>query len=746
MNPQGTQRLGAQPQRSPVPTFSTARTARRLAHAGLLATAGMVAACGGAPETAASPTGLTPPHTRMAADVDAYHGVRVADPYRWLEDQDSPEVLAWADVQNAFVEAHLQSVAGPREEIRRRLTELWDFPRHSAPSQHGPYWMFRKNDGLQNQSAVYVTRDLDSPAEVLLDPNTLSADGTVALGGWSPSEDGRLVAFATSASGSDWKNWFVLDTETGNRLSDSLEWTKFTTAAWTHDNAGFFYQRYPAPADGEVYEASNRSPQLCYHRIGTKQSADEVVYERPDQPDWSFWPRVTDDGRYLIVSIGLGTDRRNRVAYLDLEAKEAGVQPLLMEFDASYGFIGSEGPRFFFHTDNGAPNSRIVVVDTSQPRATDESEAVEEPWTEVVPERDHKLERVGIFGGEFVATYLEDAKHTVRRIALDGTEVGVVELPEIGSVTSIEGKPDSRTLHFEFSSFTRPTTVFAYDMDAGARSVWREPDLSYDPNDFVSRQVGFQASDGARILLFLVHRKDFEFDGQTPTYLYGYGGFNISLTPRFSVPNLVWVERGGLFAQAILRGGGEFGEQWHTAGMLQNKERVFEDFLECADYLLRNDYTSTPNLAIGGRSNGGLLVGATLNRDPSKFGAAIPEVGVMDMLRYHEFTIGWAWAPEYGRSDDPEMFPVLHRYSPLHNVDPDAAYPPVLVMTGDHDDRVLPGHSYKYAAAMQKAHPDAPTLLRVQRASGHGAGKPVRMLIDEAADRWAFLVWALGAR
>lgn len=686
--------------------------------------------CSGAPEFAA----MDRPTTPTEPVEDTYHGVAVADPYRWLEDQDAPRVLDWAGRQNDYTEAYLSQV-GSREAIRDRLTELWNFERFGVPRRYGDVWVYSKNDGLQDQSVFYAADGPAADGRILLDPNGLSSDGTASLNQFSVSKHGRWAAVGISKSGSDWVTWRTMEVASGAFESEELVWSKFSGAAWTHDEAGFFYQSYPAPAEGEVYEASNRNPQLRYHRVGTEQSEDRVVYERPDAPNQGFGATITDDGRYAIVRIWEGTDRRNRIAYIDLEDENWAVRPLLMDFDASYDFVGSREATFYFVTDHAAPNRRLIAVDLDRPQP--------EHWVEVIAEREAKLNGAGIFGGQWIAEYLVDASDALVRFDFDGDELGKVELPGIGSVSGLSGKPDEPVVRFSFESFIEPRSVYAHDLASGESRVLRSPELAYDPSDFVTERVAFQASDGARLAMFLVHRRGMRLDGRNRTYLYGYGGFNISLTPRFSVPNLVWIERGGLFVQATLRGGGEFGEPWHRAGMLANKQRVFDDFAECADYLIRNDYTSPDRLAIGGRSNGGLLVGATLNQHPERFGAAIPEVGVMDMLRYHTFTIGWAWASEYGRSDDPEMFPVLRAYSPLHNVRSDVVYPPTMVMTGDHDDRVLPGHSYKYAAALQAAQPDADILLRVQMNSGHGAGKPVRMLIGEATDRWAFLERAL---
>jgi prolyl oligopeptidase len=692
----------------------------------------LVAACvvPHTPPSAAS----APPVTRSTPVVDLYGGTPVVDRYRWLEDQDSEEVLGWADRQNTHTEAFL-SGSSEREELRDRLTELWNFERFGAPSRHGTHWVWSRNDGLQNQAVLYAGTAPWTEERVLLDPNALSADGTVALGATSFSEDGTRMAFSTSSAGSDWVTWQVLDVATGEVLPDRLEWSKFSGAAWTHDGAGFFYQSYPAPEEGKVYEATTVGARLCYHRIGTAQSDDAVVYERPDEPSWGFAPTVTDDGRHAIISVWSGTDTRNRVAVIDLSDPTFAVRPLLFDFDGSYDFIETVGDEVLFVTDVDAPNGRILAVSLADPTAR----------REIVAESKDKLQGASILGGELIVSYLVDAHDELHRLALDGTPIGVVTLPGVGAVSQLSGRRADRTLHILFSSFTRPGSVYAFDMDAGELTEVRSPSLPFDPDAFVVRQVGFQGEDGTPLKMFLVHRRDLRLDGKNPTLLYGYGGFDVSLTPRFSVQTLVFCERGGVYAQATLRGGGEYGQDWHEAGMLDQKQNVFDDFVSCARYLIRNDYTRPAHLAINGGSNGGLLVGACLVQHPELFGAAIPEVGVLDMLRYHEFTIGWAWAPEYGRADDAAMFPVLRAYSPLHNVVDGGRYPPTLVMTGDHDDRVLPGHSYKFAARLQAAQgAEAPILLRVSRKAGHGAGKPTTIRIQEAVDRLAFLGLTVG--
>jgi prolyl oligopeptidase len=694
----------------------------------------LLAACSSTDAPDHAPPAFVPPATRQVEVFDDYHGTSIPDPYRWLEDQDGAEVRGWVEAQNELTGRFLAGIP-ERESIRARLTELWNHERIGPPSRQGPLWVWSRNDGLQNQSVLYRGAQPFQGGEVLLDPNTLSSDGTVALGGASFSEDGRWLAYSLSRSGSDWREWHVLEVATGRRTGDRLEWSKFSGATWNGDGSGFFYQRYRAPAEGETYEAENKAPQLCFHRLGTPQSQDLVVYERPDQPEWSFGATLGDDKRHLIVSIRQGTDRRNRIAWIDLE-QGMDVQPLLMEFDASYGFLGNDGRKLYFVTDRDAPRRRIVAISLDAPAP--------EQWQTVVPERPDSIDSASLFGDRIVVTYLHDAHHRVAVFRTDGQFERELPLPGIGAVGGFGGRRSDPEGWFSFTSFTTPPEVWRYDPAAGTVARAWQPTVPFDPTAFETRQVFLQSRDGTRLPMFVVHRKGIRLDGSHPTYLYGYGGFNVSLTPSFSVARLVWIELGGIYAQPTLRGGGEYGEQWHRAGMLENKQRVFDDFLAAAEYLVRNDYTQPARLGIGGGSNGGLLVGAAMVQRPELFGAAVPEVGVMDMLRYHKFTIGWAWAPEYGRSDDAAMFPVLRAYSPLHNIRPGVEYPATLVMTGDHDDRVLPGHSYKFAATLQQAQtgPD-PILIRIETKAGHGAGTPTTKLIDAATDRWAFLRWAL---
>ena len=683
---------------------------------------------------------ITYPPARKGDVVDDYHGTKVADPYRWLEDVDSPETRSWVEAENRVTFAYLEQIP-ERERIRRRLTALWDYPKYGAPFKKGGRYFFFKNSGLQNQAVLYTQSALTAEPEILLDPNTLSADGTVALSILAFAEDGRTMVYGTSGSGSDWQEFRVRDVTTKQDKSDHLKWIKFSGAAWTHDGAGFFYSRYPEPAQGaDAMLDVNRNQKVYYHKLGTDQSADRLIYERPDHPDWGFGVEVSADGRYAVYQVWLGTDRRNRVYYQDLgdpkkPRLDAPVVRLLDEFDASYGFVGNSAALFFFQTDNAAPRSRIIAVDTRKPQPS--------AWRELVAQAPDPIEGSQIIHNTFVVRYLHDAASQLRLFGLDGKPVGggEVKLPTLGSIASVTGEPRDDEMFYAFTSFLYPTTIFRHDFKTGASTVFKAPEIAFDAAGYETVQVFYRSKDGTRAPLFLTYKKGLKRDGSNPTYLYAYGGFNVNMTPGFSIGVLGWLEMGGVYAQAVLRGGSEYGEEWHQAGMLDRKQNVFDDFIAAAEYLIAEGYTSPPKLAIGGGSNGGLLIGAVLNQRPELFGAALPAVGVMDMLRFHKFTIGWAWVTEYGSADSVAQFPALLRYSPIHNMKPGTKYPPTLVTTADHDDRVVPGHSFKYAATLQatQAGP-APVLIRIETKAGHGAGKPTAKIIEEQTDRWAFLV------
>src|SRR5213595_2058713 len=694
-----------------------------------------VLASGAASTPAVAQTIQYPPAPKSDV-VDDYHGTKVSDPYRGLEDPDAPATRAWIEAENRLTEAYLAGIPA-RERIRERLRRLWDYPKYGAPFHKAGRYFYFKNDGLQNQSVLYTQAALTGAPAVLLDPNLLSADGTVALSTLAASEDGRLVAYGTSASGSDWEEFRVRDVATGRDLPDHLRWIKFSGASWTKDGAGFFYSRYPQPGDKALSDV-NRFQKVYYHRLGTEQTQDVLIYERPDQPDWGFNAEVTDDGRYAVLHVWLGTDRRNRVYYLDLKSPKrprvtGEVVRLLDDFDASYRFIGNDGPVFYFLTDLAAPRKRVLAIDTRPPdRAR---------WREVIPQSEDVLEGVRIIHNLFVANYMHDAHSRLRLFALDGRPLKDIDLPTLGAVASISGERKDDEMFFAFTSFLYPTTIFRYDFTSGATSVFKAPAIDFDPSGYESKQVFYTSKDGTRVPMFITHKKGIKLDGTNPTYLYGYGGFNISLTPSFSVSLLAWLEMGGVYAMPNLRGGGEYGEDWHQAGMHEQKQNVFDDFIAAAEYLIAQRYTSPAKLAIGGGSNGGLLVGAAITQRPELFGAALPAVGVMDMLRFHKFTIGWAWVTEYGSADSAAQFPYLYKYSPLHNIKPGTRYPATLITTADHDDRVVPGHSFKFAATIQAAQAGPqPVLIEIETKAGHGAGKPTSKIIEEQADRWAFLV------
>jgi prolyl oligopeptidase len=677
------------------------------------------------------------PLARKGSQVDDYHGVKVADPYRWLEDLDSEETRQWVEAENKLTFAYLNSIP-QRAAIRERLTKLWNYEKYGVPFKEGNRYFYTRNSGLQNQSVLYTVNTLDAAPQMILDPNALSADGTVAVSGMQVSPDGKLLAYSLSASGSDWQEWKVRDVATSKDLSDDLKWVKFSGVSWMRDGKGFFYSRYDEPK-ADALKATNYFQKVYYHKLGTPQAEDVLVYERPDQKDWLFGGSVTEDGGYLIITVFQGTDVKNRVYYKDLKAKDASVVKLLDDFDAAYTFVGNEGTRFWFQTDLQASRGKVIEVDVANPARAN--------WRVIVPEGKETLQGVSFVNHKFVANYLKDAYTQVKIYDTSGKFVNEITFPGIGSAEGFGGKATDKETFYAFTGFTMPTTIYRYDFTTGKSSVFRQPKVDFNPNDFETKQVFFSSKDGTKVPMFITHKKGLKLDGNNPTYLYGYGGFNISLTPAFSVGSLVWMEMGGVYAQPNLRGGGEYGEDWHQAGMKLKKQNVFDDFISAAEWLIANKYTSTPKLAISGGSNGGLLVGAALTQRPDLFGAAIPAVGVMDMLRFQKFTIGWAWVSDYGSSDDPKDFKALYAYSPLHNIKPGTSYPPTMITTADHDDRVWPGHSFKFAAALQAAQAgDAPVLIRIETKAGHGAGKPTSKIIEEIADRWAFLVKTLDAK
>jgi len=675
------------------------------------------------------------PATRIGEDIEVYHGIEIPDPYRWLEDPDSDETRRWVEAQNACTFGFLEQIPG-RQRLRQRLTKLWNYERYGVPLVRGGRYFFTRNDGLQNQSVLYTAGSLESEPVVLLDPNLLSDDGTVSLADFEISDDGRLMAYSLSTAGSDWREWRVRDVATGRDFVDHLRWAKFSGASWTADGQGFFYSRYDEPKHVNELVGTNFFQKLYYHRLGTPQADDELVYHRPDQKEWGFGGHVTDDGRYLVIDVWRGSERKNGVFYKKLDDPAAAVVELLNEFDAAYDFVGNDGPKFWFRTDADAPRGRVVEIDITAPERG--------RWRDVIATSEHALGDVDFVGHRFIASYLRDAHSQVKVFDAQGKLEREIPLPGLGTATGFHGREDDRETFFAYASFTTPMTVYRYDVERGDTAVFREPKVHFRPDEYATRQVFYRSRDGARVPMFITHRRDLELDGRNPTLLFGYGGFDVSITPAFSVSNLVWLEMGGVYAVPNLRGGGEYGREWHEAGMLDRKQNVFDDFIAAAEWLIENRYTNPQRLAISGRSNGGLLVGACTTQRPELFAAALPAVGVMDMLRFHRFTIGWAWVGEYGSADNAEQFPALRAYSPLHNIRPGTKYPPTLITTADHDDRVVPAHSYKFAAALQAAQSgEAPTLIRIETRAGHGAGKPTSKLIDEAADCLAFLTHVL---
>ncbi len=683
-------------------------------------------------QTAAPTAPAAYPPTRTVGQVDDYFGTKVADPYRWLEDDNAADTKAWVEAQNAVTSSYLEKISA-RDAIRARLTTLWNYERYGLPSKRGAHYILTRNDGLQNQAVFYRTKSLTATPELLLDPNTLSAEGTVAVSGTTFSDDGRFMAYSLAESGSDWLRWKVREIATGKDLSDDVRWSKFSSAAWLHDGTGFFYSRYDAPKTGEALTGVNKNQKVYFHRLGTAQESDTLIYARPDQPDWFLGADVTDDGRYLLIYQSEGTEPKNRVFVKDLTRPDARVEPFLDQFDASYNVVGNDGSTFYVLTNQGAPRKRLVAITLSQPASTG--------WKTLIAEgpKQDVLDDVTMAADRLVATWQIDAQNKLRVYGLNGVLAHEVTLPTIGAVT-FTGRRDQAEGFYAFASFAYPTAIFTLDVASGRSTLFKEPTVDFDPTQYQTTQVFYPSRDGTRIPMFITHKKGLQKNGANPTYLYGYGGFDVSETPRFSPANLAWMEMGGLYAVANLRGGGEYGKAWHDAGRLKNKQNVFDDFIAAAAYLIAEKYTSTPKLAIGGGSNGGLLVGAVMTQRPELFGAALPAVGVMDMLRFHRFTIGWAWTSDYGSSETKEGFDVLYKYSPLHNLKPGTAYPATMVTTADHDDRVVPAHSFKFAAALQAAHNGPqPVLIRIETKAGHGAGKPTSKQIEEAADKWAFL-------
>ncbi len=674
------------------------------------------------------------PTTERGEVVDNYFGTEVADPYRWLEDDNSDATAAWVEAQNAVTQDYLSQIPF-RGAIRERLTELWNYPKESAPAKHGDWWYYAYNDGLQNQSVIYRTQEPGTPGEVFLDPNTLSDDGTVALAAMSFSKDGRYFAYSAAASGSDWVEIRVINTADKSLAEDRIEWVKFSGAVWAPDSEGFYYSAYDAPEKG-VFSSQNQFQKVYYHKLGTPQTADRLIYEDKAHPlrYFSAWP--SEDGKWLFV---VGSEGTSGTEILYKKVSDAKFRTLLPGFDADYDIAECRNDQLYYRTNRGASNYALRRIDLNDPAKRET----------VIPEHDRNLlEGVGSAGGSLFAVYLEDAQNKVYQYDFDGKLIREAALPAIGTVGGFDGEEEDAEIYYALTNYTAPATIYRYDIASGESTLYKAPQVNFDPELFTTEQVFYTSKDGTQVPMFITHRKDMKLNGKNPCYLYAYGGFQINQTPGFNPSAIMFVEQGGIYCVANLRGGSEYGEAWHKAGMKEHKQNVFDDFIAAAEYLIKNKYTSSDKLAIAGGSNGGLLVGACEVQRPDLYAVCLPAVGVMDMLRYHKFTIGWGWAVEYGSSDNEEEFAYIYKYSPLHNIREGVEYPATLVTTADHDDRVVPAHSFKFAAQMQHCQAagnyPTPILIRIESKAGHGAGKPTSKRIDEAADTYAFLFQNIG--
>ena len=681
------------------------------------------------------------PVARKSDQSDNFFGTAVADPYRWLEDTDSPETKKWIEAENALTFEYLGSIQ-ERASIKEQLTRIWNYPKYNVPTKRGKDYFFVENSGLQNQGVLYVQRGLKGPRKLVLDPNTLSADGTVALGVWDATENGKLLAYAVAAAGSDWEEIRIRDVERGVDLADTLKWVKFSNVAWTKDHKGFFYSRFEQPKSENALLAKNTGQKLYYHRVGQAQAKDQLILERPDHPQWGITATVSDDGEYVIIYVSDGTNPNNRIFFIDVSnpGKPKIDNPLVTLIDdeeSANRVIDNAGDAFFLQTTQDAPLGRVVVVDINKP--------AKKYWRPLIPEGADKMEQVELIGGHFVVHTLKDAHSVLDLYALRGSRVGTIKLPGIGTIASISGKPNEWEMFYSYASYLQPASIYRYDIEKRTQQPFLVAKLPVDSTAYETTQIFATGKEGTKIPIFVTAKKGLALDGSHPTILYSYGGFDVNMTPAFSPSMLQWVSMGGVFAVAVIRGGGEYGRAWHEAGMLAKKQNVFDDFITSAEYLISQKYTSSKKLAIRGGSNGGLLIGAVETQRPDLAAVALPAVGVMDMLRYQKFTIGGAWSPEYGTSDDSTQFKTLYAYSPLHNIKPGTQYPATFITTADHDDRVVPGHSFKFAATLQAAQSGpSPVLIRIDTKAGHGGGKPTSKQIDLATDELAFTVKNLG--
>jgi len=677
---------------------------------------------------------LTYPPTKKVDVSDNYFGTTIADPFRWLEDDNSEETKNWVQQQNVVTSTYLSGIPY-RDKVKSRLAVLWNYPKYGSPRKEGSYYYFSKNDGLQNQSILYRQAGLNAEPEVFLNPNQFSGDGTVALSGTAFSKTAKFLAYQIARSGSDWQEAVIMDLSTQKLIDDTIKWIKFSGIAWKGDE-GFYYSRYPVPDATTKLSKQNQYHKVYYHRIGTLQSQDQLIYEDNEHPLRNVGADLTDDGRFLIISTTEGTSG-NELWVKDLTNAKDNYINLVSGFKTDPDVVDSYGNFLLVKTNQDAPNFKVVLVDPNQSSANN--------WKTIIPEQPEVLQSVGTGGGYLFCSYLKDASTRVLQYTYEGKLVREIKLPGIGTASGFGGKRSDKSFFYTFTSYTYPPTIFSYDIASGVSTLFRKTETAFNSEAYETKQVFFTSKDGTRVPMFITGKKGFSLNGNNPVLLYGYGGFNIPQTPGFSISNAFWLEQGGLYVVVNLRGGSEYGEAWHQAGMLAKKQNVFDDFIGAAEYLIQNNYTRNNLIAIRGGSNGGLLVGACMTQRPDLFKVALPAVGVMDMLRYHLFTIGWAWAVEYGRSDKADQFPYLLKYSPLHTLKQGTHYPATLITTADHDDRVVPAHSFKFAARLQEAHQGAnPVLIRIETKAGHGAGKPTSKQIEEAADIWSFTMHNLG--
>lgn len=670
--------------------------------------------------------------TKKTDVTDDYHGTQIADPYRWLENDTTAETAAWVEAQNKVTFDYLQKIPF-REQIKNRLTKIWDYPKYSVTFKKGTRYFYFKNDGMQNQSVMYVQENLEAEPRVLLDPNKLSDDGTVALASYDISGDGKYLAYGISRGGSDWNEIMVMEVETGNKLDDHLKWIKFSGISWKND--GFYYSRYDEPKGSEL-SGKNEFHKVYYHQVGTAQTADKLVYENKNFPLRNYYALVTDDERFLIL-YGSETTTGNSLHVMDLTVKNPQFAAVVEGFDNDYAVIDNIDEQLLVRTNYQAPKYQLIKVDPAKPD--------KENWKTILEQQEEVLQGITLIGGKIVAEYMKDACSKAFIYDMEGKKLDDLKLPGIGTLGGLNGHKDDNIAFYGYTSFTFPSTIYKYDIQKNESSVYRDPQVDFDASLYETKQIFYESKDGTKIPMFIVHKKGLEMNGKNPTLLYGYGGFNISMTPGFSTSRLILFEQGGVFAMPNLRGGGEYGEDWHLAGTKERKQNVFDDFIAAAEYLIQNKYTSPDYLAINGGSNGGLLVGACMVQRPDLFKVALPAVGVLDMLRYHLFTIGWAWVSDYGSSENAEDFAYLIKYSPLHNLKPGTCYPATLVTTADHDDRVVPAHSFKFISTLQEAQGcDNPVIIRIETKAGHGAGKPTSKTIEELADIYSFIFYNMG--